>query len=91
MNKLVSARIIDFKFDDSNFTLETDKGSFHSKIKKGCIDCEILSNEKKILPLSYLEKNDLVQLKVDNNKILKIYINLKYEFYSDSSEDEDYF
>ena len=44
--------------------------------------------DNKILPLSYLENEDLVQLKVKENKIIKIFINLKYEFVSDSSEDE---
>ena len=86
----ISCKIKDIKIDDNKLNLITDKGEYLIDIIKGSINCDIISiDTKKILPLSYLEIDDLIILKLLKNKIKKIYINLKYSFYTDS-EDEDY-
>lgn len=89
MNKLISTKIKDIKFVENKIILETDKGEYYSDIIKGSISFEIRSTENKILPLSYLENGDLIQIKSSGNKIIKIFVNLKYDFISESSE-EDY-
>ena len=86
----ISCKIKDIKINDNTLNLITDKGSYFIDIIKGSINCDIISiDTKKILPLSYLEIDDLIILKLLKNKIKKIYINLKYSFYTDS-EDENY-
>ena len=86
----ISCKIKDIKINDNTLNLITDKGIYFIDIIKGSISCDIISiNTKKILPLSYLEIDDLIILKLLKNKIKKIYINLKYSFYTDS-EDEEY-
>jgi hypothetical protein len=86
---IVSTTIKNILFDDENLILETENGKFYSPIIKGSIQCNIETFEKKIVPLSYLEKGDLIKIKIKNNIILKIYINTKFEVISESSE-EDY-
>jgi len=88
---IISTRIKDIKIDNDKFILETDKGEFYCPIVKGSVMCDIETLEKKIVPISYLENNDLIKIKIkDSSKIIeKIYINTKYEIISDSSS-EDY-
>ena len=88
MTKLVSTKIKNIKLENNKLIIETYKGDYYSDIIKGSVTFKIVNLDNKILPLSYLENEDLVQLKVKENKIIKIFINLKYEFVSDSSEDE---
>jgi hypothetical protein len=89
MDKLdiVSTTIKNILFEDENLILETENGIFYSPIIKGSIQCNIETFEKKIVPLSYLEKGDLIKMKIKNNIIIKIYINTKFEFISESSEE----
>ena len=91
MDKLdiVSTTIKNILFEDKNLILETENGNFYSPIIKGSIQCNIETFEKKIVPLSYLEKGDLIKMKIKNNIIIKIYINTKFEVISESSA-EDY-
>jgi hypothetical protein len=91
MDKLdiVSTTIKNILFEDENLILETENGNFYSRIIKGSIQCNIETFEKKIVPLSYLEKGDLIKMKIKNNIIIKIYINTKFEVISESSA-EDY-
>lgn len=91
MDKLdiVSTTIKNILFEDENLILETENGNFYSPIIKGSIQCNIETFEKKIVPLSYLEKGDLIKMKIKNNIIIKIYINTKFEVISESSV-EDY-
>jgi hypothetical protein len=91
MDKLdiVSTTIKNILFEDENLILETENGIFYSPIIKGSIQCNIETFEKKIVPLSYLEKGDLIKMKIKNNIIIKIYINTKFEVISESSA-EDY-
>jgi len=87
---IISAIIKNIKFENDLFILETNKGNFSCSIIKGSINCCIETLDKKIVPLSYLENNDLVKIKIINSNIIeKIYINTKYELISDSSS-EDY-
>jgi len=88
MTKLVSTKIKNIKIENNKLIIETYNGDYYSDIIKGSVIFKIVNLDNKILPLSYLENEDLVQLKVKENKIIKIFINLKYDFVSDSSEDE---
>lgn len=88
MTKLVSTKIKNIKIENNKLIIETYNGDYYSDIIKGSVTFKIVNLDNKILPLSYLENEDLVQLKVKENKIIKIFINLKYDFVSDSSEDE---
>lgn len=86
----ISVKIKEIKLEDDKLIILSDKGDYYAEIKKGSICCDILTvDKKKVLPLSYLEVDDLIILKALQNKIKKIYINLKYSFISDS-EDEEY-
>jgi hypothetical protein len=86
---IVSTTIKNIKFKDDLFILETDQGNYSCKIIKGSVLCSIETLDKKIVPLSYLENNDLVKIKLKDNNIEKIYINTKYDIISDCSS-EDY-
>ena len=83
-----SIKIKDIIITEDQIIIKSDKEEYYSEIKKGSICCDILTlDKKKILPLSYLEIDDLIILKISGNKIKKIYINLKYSFISDSEDD----
>jgi hypothetical protein len=88
-NDLISVIIQDIRLEPNKFILDTDKGEFYSLIVKGSVQFLIETVEKKIVPISYLENNDLVKLKLKDNIIDKIFINTKYDIISDSSG-EDY-
>lgn len=86
----ISVKIKDLIIEEDKLIIQSDKDNYYADIKKGSICCDILTvDKKKVLPLSYLEIDDLIILKTFGNKIKKIYINLKYSFISDS-EDDDY-
>ena len=76
--------ILDINIIDDMFILETTHGTFSCNVIKGSIDCVIMDNNNKILPLSCLDIGNTIKLKLDNNIIKKIYINTKYIILSDS-------
>jgi hypothetical protein len=76
--------ILDINIIDDMFILETTHGTFNCNVIKGSIDCVIMDNNNKILPLSCLDIGNTIKLKLDNNIIKKIYINTKYIILSDS-------
>ena len=76
--------ILDINIIDDMFILETTHGTFKCNVIKGSIDCVIMDNNNKILPLSCLDIGNTIKLKLDNNIIKKIYINTKYIILSDS-------
>lgn len=97
----VSVKIKNIKIDKDKLIIETldfsrEEKKYYVDIIKGSVQCEILGPDNKILPLSYLENDDLIQLELDNdlmnkpNKINKIFVNFKYDFHSDSSENNYY-
>ena len=91
---IISTIIINIKLEDNKFILETTNGNFSCPIIKGSVMCTIETFEKKIVPISYLENNDLVKIKIIkigdfSNNIEKIYINTKYDIISETSN-EDY-
>ena len=86
---IISTIIKNIKIENDRFILETNSGDFSCGIVKGSVLCTIETHEKKIVPISYLENNDLIKIKIVNNNIEKIYVNTKYEIISESSS-EDY-
>lgn len=93
MSKIISGKIKSIIFETDKMIIELEEGNkYYSEIKKGSVRCDILNEFNNIVPLSYLEEGDLIKLKILEKlegltKIKKIYINSKYQFMSDSSED----
>jgi hypothetical protein len=90
MTKIISTKIKNIKIMNDKLIIETYDGDYYSDIIKGSISFKILNLNNKILSLSYLENEDLIQIKAKENKIIKIFINEKYDFVSDSSEEINY-
>lgn len=91
--KVISRQIKDIKIEDDKFIIlvffNESEESYYSPIVKGSVLCTIETLDKKIVPISYLENNDIIKMKIKNNIINKIYINTKFEMMTESS-DEDY-
>ena len=92
--EIISKNIIikSFKFDNDFLKLETsDKIDYLLEIKNGSVDADIKNSNKQLVGLRYLEEGDLVKIKgikkSDKIIIKKIYIETKYQFDSESSED----
>ena len=95
-----SKRIIINKFDDinNNYLKITDENnkSYYLEIENGSINCKIITFQGKEVGLQYLETGDFIKIKGNCEKdnlfiIKKIYINTKYDFESESSDDLDFF
>jgi hypothetical protein len=85
---MISGKIKHITFEKDKMIIEIDENTkYFSEITKGSVKCEILNELNKIVPLSYLDDGDLIKMKVKDNIIKKIYINSKYQFMSDSSEE----
>lgn len=88
MSKFFFGKIKSIILDENKMNIEFESGDkYYSKIIKGSVTCKILNEKNKIVPLFYLEEGDLIKIKLLENKIKKIYINSKYKFISDSSEE----
>jgi hypothetical protein len=88
MSKMISGKIKSIVMNENNMLIEFESGDkYYSEIIKGSVKCEIFNDQNKIVPLFYLEEGDLIKMKITENKIKKIYINSKYQFISDSSEE----
>ena len=85
--KIISITIKNMKIEDDKFIIESENDSYYTTITKGSINCTIYSSENKIMPLSCLENDDIIKLKLKDNIINKIYVKPKYIILSESSED----
>lgn len=83
----INTRITKIDLLEDKLIIKTENGDFYSPIIKGSVQFEIFNNEKKIMQLSYIEEDDKIKIKHKNNKIIRIYINTKYEILSESSEE----
>ena len=89
MSKMISGKIKSIILDENNMFIEFETGeTYYSEIIKGSIQCKIFNEKNKIVPLYYLENGDLIRIKILENIIKKIYINSKYCFMSDSTDEE---
>jgi len=87
MSNIISVVIKDIIIENDQFIIDTNNGKYYTNIIKGSINCSIQSSENKIMPLSCLEKGDLIKIKLKDNIINKIYVKTKYIILSESSED----
>ena len=84
-----------FTFIDNNIKLNVDgdKYNYILEVKNGSVEAEIKNSNKQLVGLKYLEDGDLVRIKGYklNDKIVikKVYVETKYVFDSESSEDLD--
>jgi len=89
MSKIFFGKIKSIILNENKMFIEFESGEqYYSKIIKGSIKCKILNEQNKIVPLFYLEEGNLIKIKILENIIKKIYITSKYQFISDSSEEE---
>ena len=94
-NKIISKNITIKSFScNDNFVklnVENDKNEYILNVKDGTVTADILNSNKQMVGLRYLEDGDLVKIKgikkSDKIIIKKIYIETKYSFDSESSED----
>ena len=87
---MISGKIKSIVIDENKMFIEFETGQqYYSDIIKGSVQCEIFNEQNKTVPLFNLEEGDLIKMKISENKIKKVYINSKYQFISDSSEDGD--
>lgn len=96
-NKIISKNIIikSFSCDDKyvKINVDNDENNYLMKIRDGTVKADIVNSNKQMVGLRYLEDGDMVKIKgiKNSNKIIikKIYIETKYNFDSESSEDLD--
>jgi hypothetical protein len=88
MSKMISGKIKSIILDENNMFIEFETGEkYYSEIIKGSVQCKILNERNKTIPLYYLENGDLIKIKILKNRIKKIYLNSKYHFVSDSTDE----
>ena len=89
MSKIFFGKIKSIVLDKNKMFIKFETGEqYYSKIIKGSVKCKILNEQNKIVSLFYLKEEDLIKIEISENIIKKIYINSKYKFISDSSEEE---
>ena len=93
--KYISKNIIINSFNcNDNFieiNAKDDNNKYFMMVKDGSVKTQIVNSNKQIVGLRYLEDGDMIKIKgfENSNKIIikKIYIETKYTFDSESSED----
>ena len=98
-NNIISKNItIDHFTCDNEFVqlnVKNDNNKYFMLVKDGSVETEILNTNKQMVGLRYLEDGDTVKIKGIKNSdkiiIKKIYIETKYAFDSESSEDLDFY
>jgi|688.fasta_scaffold2323436_2 hypothetical protein len=89
MSKIFFGKIKSIVLDKNKMFINFETGEqYYSKIIKGSVKCKILNEQNKIVSLFYLKEEDLIKIEISENIIKKIYITSRYQFISDSSEEE---
>jgi hypothetical protein len=83
----ITTKIQKIEILDDKIIIKTIKGDFYASIIKGSVQFDIYNNEKRIMPLTYIEEEDIIKIKHKDRKIMRIYVNTKYEILSESSEE----
>tara|TARA_E500000178_G_C16965085_1_gene727984 strand:+ start:907 stop:1206 length:300 start_codon:yes stop_codon:yes gene_type:complete len=93
-NNIISKKIKIDKMEknDNYFVINSDNDLYYLPIVNGSVDILVKNYDKEEVGFKYLEVGDKIRFKgyQDNqNKIIikKIYVETKYIFYSESSED----
>ena len=92
MNEIYD-KINSIEINDKCLLLKCKKNNLKINIIDGSVDIEIYNSENKYIGFFNLETNDIIKIKYDkieNNYIIPkiIYVNTKYSFISDASDDE---
>ena len=92
MNEIYD-KINSIEINDKYLLLKCKKNNLKINIINGCVDIEIFNSENKYIGFFNLETNDIIKIKYDkfeNNYLIPkiIYVNTKYNFISDASDDE---
>ena len=83
----ITTKIQKIEILDDKIIIKTINGDFYASIIKGSVQFDIYNNEKRIMPLTYIEEEDIIKIKHKDRKIIRIYVNTKYEILSESSEE----
>lgn len=91
--KSLTTKIKDIRWDSTNLYIDCESKNLKLDIIEGSVDITIKNNNDDIVGINYLEKNDIIKVlysKKDNGYIkpIKIYVNTKYDFNSESSDSE---
>ena len=92
MNEIYD-KILKIELTESDLYIKCIKNNLKIKVIDGSVDIEIFNSENKYIGFFNLELNDIIKIKynkIENNYIIPeiIYINTKYDFNSDTSDDE---
>jgi|SaaInlV_165m_DNA_3_1040750.scaffolds.fasta_scaffold120622_1 hypothetical protein len=92
--KCLKTKIKNIKWDFDNFYIECTDAKLKINIIEGSVDITIKNDNDDLVGISYLEEDDIIKILYNNSdneyiKPIKIYVNIKYEFNSESSESQD--
>lgn len=86
-------RFRDFKLNKNHLILSCEeienknKIEYPIKIESGCICPDIRTFDGNLVSINFLEKDDIIHLKILNDEIVLISLQQKYDIYSDSDSD----
>ena len=92
MNEIYD-KINSIELNEKYLLLKCKKNNLKINILNGSVDIEIFNSENKYIGFFNLETNDIIKInyeKFENNYLIpkKIYVNTKYDFITDLSDDE---
>ena len=89
---IITTKIKEIELNEKILLLKCRDINFNIKIINGTIDIIVKTTSKDIVSYTYLEKNDIIKVmynKNNNENIpIKIYVNTKYTFNSESEDSE---
>ena len=92
--KIIKDKIKNINWDTSNFYILCEKTKLKIDIIDGSVDIIIINSNSELVGIFYLEQNDIIKILYEKNdeeyiKPIKIYINTKYTFDSDTSNSDN--
>jgi len=92
--KIIKEKIKEIKWDSTNFYILCNKIKLKIDIIDGSVNIIIINNNNELVGISYLEKDDIIKILYDEKnkdyvKPIKIYVNTKYNFNSETSDSDN--